>query len=221
LVTLRIKKITNDSMLGYMTCPAMFSLHTLPWFWKALILAYDVLKCWQQSGEVGRRSSADVFATTVHVFVCQVLFSFVLLGPSILLSVQDRHSTNGFISEMLLLLSSYLLLIRAIGTNSVSPENACFCLQFCSCYFFFCYFSATSKNSKLLLGTPVVRACSFCAMAVFPIMFSHLPQDCMHLSPYVLLFLFAGEVSACVCTVVSYVLVSLENVIDSLYIKFF
>ena len=203
---------------GYMTCADMYSVYTLPWYWKALILAYDVLKCWQQSA-VGGRSSADVYATTVHVFVCQMLFALVLLGPSLLLSVQDRQQTSAFVSEMLLLLSSYLLLIRAIGTDSVSAENACFCLQFCSCYFFFCYFSATSNNNKLLLGSAVVRGCSVIGMCVFPIMFSHLPQDCMHLSPYVLLFLFAGEVSGCVCTVVSYALLSLEGVIDSVYVR--
>jgi hypothetical protein len=196
----------------------MFSLHTLPWYWKALILAYDVLKCWQQSGAAGR-SPAEVYATTVHVFLCQILLGLVLMGPSILLSVPDRHRTNSFVSEMLLLLSSYLLLIRCIKTRHLSPENACFCLQFCSCYFFFCYVSATAKHSKILLGNAVVRVCSLGAMCVFPIMFSHLPQDCLHLSPYVLLFLFAGEVSACACTVVTYVLHSLESVVDSLYVR--
>jgi hypothetical protein len=201
-----------------MTYKGMFILHTLPWYWKALILAYDVFKCWQQSGTAGR-SSAEVYATTVHVFLCQILVALVLLGPSILLSVPDRHRTNSFVSEMLLLLSSYLLLIRSIGTKYLSPENACFCLQFCSCYFFFCYFSATAKHSKLLLGNAVVRGCSLGAMCVFPIMFSHLPPDCLHLSPYVLLFLFAGEVSACACTVVSYVLLSLESIVDSFYMQ--
>jgi hypothetical protein len=196
----------------------MYSLHTLPWYWKAFVLSYDVLKCWQQNAAAGR-SSAEIYATTVHVFVCQILMAFVLLGPSIFLSVPDRLRTNSFISEMLLLLSSYLLLIRLIGTNSVSPENACFCLQFCSCYFFYCYVCATARHSKILLGNSVVRVCSMGAMCVFPVMFSHLPQDCLHLSPYVLLFLVAGEVSACVCVVVSYILQSLESVIDSVYVQ--
>jgi hypothetical protein len=198
----------------------MFSLYTLPWYWKALILGYDVLKCWQLGDGAAARSSGAVFVTTMHVFACQVLVAFVLLGPSLLLSVQDRQRTSAFISEMLLLLCSYLLLIRGIGTGALSAENACFCLQFCSCYFFFCFFSATSKHSKLLLGNAVVRACSLAAMCLFPVMFSHLLQDCMHLSPYVLLFLFAGEVLACACTAVSCALLSLEGVIDSLYCRF-
>jgi hypothetical protein len=74
---------------------------------------------------------------------------------------------------------------------------------------------ATAKHSKILLGNAVVRVCSLGTMCVFPIMFSHLPQDCLHLSPYVLLFLFAGEVSACTCVVVSYILQNLESIIDS------
>jgi hypothetical protein len=27
----------------------MFCLHTLPWYWKAMILVYDVIKRWHQS----------------------------------------------------------------------------------------------------------------------------------------------------------------------------
>lgn len=194
----------------------MFILHTLPWYWKAFILAYDVLKCWQQTSTPGR-SSGDVYATTVHVFVCQILVALVLLGPSAFMSVQDRLLTNSFISEMLLMLSSYLLLIRSIEIYSVSAENACFCLQFCSCYFFFCYLRAAEQHSKLLLGNAVVRGCSRVAMCVFPIMFSHLPPDCLHMSPYVLLFLFAGELFAWACAAVSWTLKLVESFIHSLY----
>jgi hypothetical protein len=88
------KKLKNTSNLrhvliwGYMTYTYMFGLHTLPWYWKAITLAYDVLKCWQQSGAAGL-SSAEVYATTVHVFLCQILLGLVLMGPSILLSVPD------------------------------------------------------------------------------------------------------------------------------------
>jgi hypothetical protein len=79
----------------------MFSLYMLPWYWKALILAYDVLKCWQHRGTAGC-SSAEVYMTTVHVFVCQVLLAFVLLGLSLLRSVPERHCTSAFVLEMLL-----------------------------------------------------------------------------------------------------------------------
>ena len=197
----------------------MYTLHTLPWYWKALILAYDFLKCWQQGASTAR-SLRDVYETTTHVFMCQVLLSLVLLGPSLVLSVQDRTKTNEFVSEIILLLSSYMLLIHGIGTGVVSAENACFCLQFCSCYFFFCYFIGISQNSKLLLGKTIVQPCSVVAMCVFPVMFSHVPRDCMHLSPYVLLFLFSGEVSACACSVLSYVIVYVESIVDSVYVHF-
>ena len=103
----------------------MFALHTLPWYWKALILVYDVAKCWQQQN-AHVRNSVDVHATTVHVFLCQLLFAFVLMGPSLLLSVKDRRRTSMFVSEMLLLLSSYLWLIRGIATKMLSPAHACF-----------------------------------------------------------------------------------------------
>ena len=194
----------------------MFSLHTLPWYWKVFILAYDVAKCWQETG-VARRDSEEVYKTVVHVFFCQVLLAVVLLGPSIFLSVKDRFRTNSFVSEMLLMLSIYLLLIRFIATKTVAPENACFCLQFCSCYFFYCYINATQKHGQILLAKSVVRTCSFTGMVVFPVLFSHLPPDGLHLSPYVLLFLFAGELSGCLCSMLSSILTLLESVIDSVY----
>ena len=99
----------------------------------------------------------------------------MLLVPSVLLSVQNRHHTSLFVSEMLLLLSAYILLIRAILTDVLSPSNVCFCLQFCSCYFFFCFFSDTTRHPTLLVGRSLVRSASVVGMCVFPLMFSHLP----------------------------------------------
>jgi hypothetical protein len=153
----------------------------------------------------------------VWVFTAQTILALVLLGPSLCLSVADRVQTNVFVSEMLLLLSSYVLLIGAMRTGAVSPEHACFCLQFCSCYFFFCYLSAVSRNKKLLLASSVIRWCSGLGMIFFPVMFSHLPRDCMHLSPHVLLFLFTGELSACLCMCVSHAINGIESVVDMLY----
>lgn len=195
----------------------MFVMHTLPWFWKALILAYDFARCWQQQD--GEARFRDVYATTVHVFLGQLFFAAVLLVPSVLLSVQNRHNTSLFVSEMLLLLSTYMLLIRAIRTDALSPSSVCFCLQFCSCYFFFCFFSATTRHRTLLVGRSLVRSASVVGMCVFPVMFSHLPVDCMHLSPHVLLFLFAGEVSACACSLVSMALGSVESLINAAYVR--
>jgi len=197
---------------------SMFCLYTLPWYCKAMILAYDGFKCWQQRHAQSDTSSAlDVHSTTVWVFTAQTILALVLLGPSLCLSVADRVQTNVFVSEMLLLLSSYVLLIGAMRIGAVSPEHACFCLQFCSCYFFFCYLSAVSRNKKLLLASSVIRWCSGLGMIFFPVMFSHLPRDCMHLSPHVLLFLFTGELSACLCMLVSHAIDGTESMIDTLY----
>lgn len=193
-------------------------MHTLPWFWKAMILAYDVAKCWQQQ-DTDTGSSRHVHDTTVHVFLCQLLYAAVLAAPSVLFSVQNRHHTSLFVSEMLLLLSAYLLLIRCMRTEVLSPSSVCFCLQFCSSYFFFCFCSAATRYKTLLVGSSLVRGASVLGMCLFPVMYSHLPADCMHLSPHVLLFLFAGEVSACVCSLVSVALCSIEGVINAAYMR--
>ena len=37
--------------------------------------------------------------------------------------------------------------IWAMRANEVSAANACFLLQFCSCYLFFCYYHAESQNT--------------------------------------------------------------------------
>ena len=89
--------------------------------------------------------------------------------------------------------------------------------------FFLCHFICISTNRQLLLGKTIVQTASVVAMCVFPVMFSHVPQDCMHLSPYVLLFLFSGEVSACVYSVLSHVIIYREHCrlsLCTLYVNF-
>jgi hypothetical protein len=195
----------------------MYCTYTLPWYWKALIVAYDLCKCFLLRDP--ERSTASVFDTALNVFFLQAMLSLVLVAPSLCLSVADRVQTNVFVSEMLLLLAAYLLLIRSMGRGVVSAEHACFCLQFCSCYCFFCYFHATASNRKLLLGSNVVKWCSLGGMCVFPVCYSHLLQDCMHLSPYVLVFAFSGEVSGWACACCSHVLGAVEHVVNALYVR--
>jgi len=115
-------------------------------------------------------------------------------------------------------LSLYSLVIWAMRANEVSAANACFLLQFCSCYLFFCYYHAVSTHSCLLLGHRVVRAVSGVCMILFPVLYSQ-QQDCMHVSPYVLVFLFAGEVSGCVCACAAQLLVAFECLVDTLYVR--
>lgn len=202
----------------------MYCTHTLPWYWKALVIAYDLCKCLMlghtdlpPSKPVA--SQAVVFHAGLSVFFLQAMVSLVLIAPSMCLSVRNRLLTNVFVSEMLLLLAANMLLIRSMGQGVVSAEHACFCLQFCSCYFFFCYYHAVSRDHKLLLGSNVVKVCSIAAMCLFPVLYSHLLQDCMHLSRYVLLFAFSGEVSGCVCLCVTQALGLLEHVVGALYAR--
>lgn len=195
----------------------MYCTYTLPWFWKALIVAYDLCKCFLLQNP--ERSPASVLHTTLSVFFLQAMLCLVLVAPSLCLSVADRVKTNVFVSEMLLLLAAYLLLIRCMARGVVSPEHACFSLQFCSCYCFFCFFHATSGNRKLLLGSGVVKWCSLGGMCLFPLCYSHLLQDCMHLSPYVLVFAFSGEVSGWACACCSHLLGAVEHVVNALYVR--
>lgn len=196
----------------------MYCTYTLPWYWKALIVAYDLCRCFLLPA-TEQRPSTDVFNTTLNVFFVQGMLSLVLIAPSLCLSVGDRVHTNVFVSEMLLLLCAYLLLISSIRDAVVSAEHACFCLQFCSCYFFFCFFQATSSNRHLLLAHKVVKYSSLSGMCLFPVLYSHLLQDCMHLSPYVLVFAFSGEVSGCLCACVTQIIAFLEHIINAAYVR--
>lgn len=199
----------------------MYSFFTLPWYCKGVIIAYDVFRCLVLRKDVAKTQDAPLavdtlFDTTMHVFVMQALLAMVLLAPSLCLSVSDRLQTNTFVSEMMLLLGVYALCISAMRSRMVSPEHVCFSLQFCSAYFFFCYFKA-SHRPKLLLGHGMVKLASLLAMCVFPVLYGPLLEDCMHLSPYVLVFVFSGELSGCVCTGVSWLLAGVECCVDALY----
>jgi hypothetical protein len=203
----------NDSLY-------MFCFHTLSWYCKGSVIAYDVFRCLLLRKVVSQTlSSGSVLEATFSVFGLQAMVAVLLLAPSVVLSVADRVQTNAFCSQMLLLLSLYLLLIRGMRTGLVSAEHACFSLQFCSCYLFFCYFHAASKNHSLLLGHRAVRLASMACMFLFPVLYSHLLQDCMHVSPYALVFVFSGEVSGCVCACVTHMLVAFECLINALYVR--
>ena len=195
---------------------SMFCVHTLPWYCKAAVVSYDVCRCVLIRRGTSQ-SAPPVITTTMGVFALQTMLALLLMAPSLCLSVSERVRTNTFCSEMLLLLSLYSLVIWAMRANEVSAANACFLLQFCSCYLFFCYYHAMSTHSCLLLGHRVVRAVSVVCMFLFPVLYSQ-QQDCMHVSPYVLVFLFAGEVSGCVCACAAQLLVGFECLVDALYV---
>jgi len=195
----------------------MFCTYTLPWYWKGLIVAYDLYKCFVRVNTEEQTNTALVSQFTLNVFYIQTMFSLVLVAPSLCLSVANRVETNNFVSEMVLLLASYLLLIRFMQHSVISMEHTCFCLQFCSCYFFYCFHHSISDHVRLLLGKKIVSICSIASMILFPVFYSHLLKNCMHLSPYVLVFAFSGEISGFLCTCISQVLFFFEHVFYALY----
>jgi hypothetical protein len=196
----------------------MFCLFTLPWYCKGFVVAYDVVRCLLYRAALEPAPGA-VLEKTVGVFGVQTMIAVLLLAPSVCHSVADRVKTNAFCSEIALLLSLYLLLIRGMRTGLVSAEHACFALQFCSCYLFCCFWQATKKHRGLLVGGGVVQLVSVAGMVLFPVLYSHLLQDCMHVSPYALVFVFAGEVSGCLCVCATQLLVGFECLIDALYVR--
>lgn len=196
----------------------MFCLFTLPWYCKGFVVAYDVVRCLLHN-TASEPAPGTVLEKTVSVFGLQTMIAVLLLAPSVCHSVADRVKTNAFCSEIALLLSLYLLLIRGMRTGLVSAEHACFALQFCSCYLFCCFWLATRNHRGLLIGGGLVQLASAVGMVLFPVLYSHLLQDCMHVSPYALVFVFAGEASGCVCICATQVLVAIECLIDALYVR--
>jgi hypothetical protein len=200
----------------------MFCLFTLPWYCKGFVVTYDVLRCllYSKAPElVPGAAVGTMLEKTISVVALQTMIAVLLLAPSVCHSVADRVKTNTFCSQIALLLSVYLLLIRCMRTGLVSAEHACFALQFCSCYLFCCFWQATKKHRGLLVGGGMVQLASAAGMVIFPVLYSHLLQDCMHVSPYALVFVFAGEVSGCICVCASQLLVAFECVVDALYAR--
>jgi hypothetical protein len=194
----------------------MFVVFTLPWYWKAFVVIYDVLRC-VLFGDEGEFASTNVVDNMMRVLCLQTMIAALLLAPSLVHSVADRVKTNVFCSEMALLLGLYLLVVRLMRLGIVSAEHACFCLQFCSCYLFCCLKQATTRHRGLLVGSRFVKLASVACMVVFPVVYSHLLRDCMHVSPYALVFVFSGEVSGCVCACAAQLLVAFECLVDALY----
>jgi hypothetical protein len=196
----------------------MFCLFTLPWYCKGFVVSYDVVRCLLHRAAL-EPAPDSVLEKTVSVFGLQTMLAVLLLAPSVCHSVADRVKTNAFCSEIALLLSLYLLLIRGMRTGLVSEEHACFALQFCSCYLFCCFWLATKNHRGLLVCGGLVQLASAVGMVLFPVLYSHLLQDCMHVSPYALVFVFAGEISGCFCVCATQLLVAFECLIDALYVR--
>lgn len=199
-------------------------LYTMPWYCKGMVIAYDVFKCFllrRRPAEptVETSQTFETFESTTGVFGVQAMIVLLLLAPSLVLSVQDRVKTSLFCGHMLLLLSTYLLLIRAMRAGHVSAEHICFVLQFGSCHMFCFFYENSQRRRKVLVGSSAVALTSLACLFAFPLLYSHMLQNCMHVSPYALGFVFSGEICGCIAFCVSHVLCAVECVFDAAYTR--
>jgi hypothetical protein len=165
------------------------------------------------------KSLEDVYQTTLNVFVFQVLVSLVLTGQLLVLSLPDRKNTNAFVSEMVLLLSTYMLLIRSIGAGVVSAENACFCLQFCSCYFFSVTLFASQQTGNCCWAKQLYRPQVWLLCVCFLLcLVTYLRTACISL-PMCFSSCFRGRFQH-VCTPFYPMWLYIESIVDSVYVHF-
>ena len=69
----------------------MFCFHTLPWYCKGSVIAYDVFRCLLLRKDVSQTlSPGSVLEATFSVFGLQAMVAVLLLAPSVVLSVADR-----------------------------------------------------------------------------------------------------------------------------------
>lgn len=194
-------------------------IYTLPWYAKAGLVVYDVIRCWLVKKEPTIADEQSVYNSTYSVFALQAMILLMLMAPSACLSVAERVQTNRFCCNVLSLLSIYLLVIKCMRKGLVSSEHTCFLLQFGSCYCFFCFYELVGKTPQLLVGRNVVRVISAAGIFVFPLLYSHIIPNCMHVSPYALAFVFSAEVCACIGFVASNLIFALEMVLDTVYTR--
>jgi len=194
-------------------------IYTLPWYAKAGLVVYDVIRCWLVKKEPTIADEQSVYNSTYSVFALQAMILLMLMAPSACLSVAERVQTNRFCCNVLSLLSIYLLVIKCMRKGLVSTEHTCFLLQFGSCYCFFFFYELVGKTPQLLVGRNVVRVISAAGIFVFPLLYSHIIPNCMHVSPYALAFVFSAEVCACIGFVASNLIFALEMVLDTVYTR--
>jgi hypothetical protein len=120
---------------------------------------------------------------------------FVLLAPSLMISVKDRERTNYVISRVISLFTFYTYLVLAATENIVSVEHVCYCMQFCVCYASFYVWQEAASDRLLFAGNRNVKNGSAVAMYIFPVIFSVALMNGMHMSPYVIPITFAGEIA--------------------------
>jgi hypothetical protein len=112
-------------------------LLTLPWHAKAVIIGFDTLtymvnskRPWDapdsgaahelSSGMLGKTlPEVLMYRTMLRICVLYVLATFVLLAPSLMISVKDRERTNYVISRVISLFSFFTYIVIARTENMV------------------------------------------------------------------------------------------------------
>ena len=188
-------------------------LLTLPWHAKAVIIGFDTLtymvnsKTRRDAPHSGTEQDASsgmlgktvpevlMYRTMLRICVLYLLAMFVLIAPSLMISVKDRERTNYVISRVISLFTFYTYLVLAATENIVSVEHVCYCMQFCVCYASFYVWQEASNDRLLFAGNRNVKNGSAVAMYIFPVIFSVALMNGMHMSPYVIPITFAGEIA--------------------------
>lgn len=179
---------------------------TLPWPLKALILGFDCVTFMMTQRESpdtpeqadGRGQTASdilMYRSMLHVSFFYVFVMFIMLSPSVFLSVKNREKTNIFLAGVLSLMHLFTWLLVAANENIVSVEHVCYSLQFCFCYASFFVWQEASSDWFLLAGNVYVKNSSFMAMFFFPLVFSKALVNGMHMSPYIIPITFSGEIA--------------------------
>lgn len=179
---------------------------TLPWPLKALILGFDCVTFMMTQRESpdtpeqadGRGQTASdilMYRSMLHVSFFYVFVMFIMLSPSVFLSVKNREKTNIFLAGVLSLMHLFTWLLVAANENIVSVEHVCYSLQFCFCYASFSVWQEASSDRFLLAGNVYVKNSSFVAMFFFPLVFSKALVNGMHMSPYIIPITFSGEIA--------------------------
>jgi hypothetical protein len=185
-------------------------LTTLPWHLKAVILGFDTVmylanakqrpesngEPQDESGMLGKTlPEVLMYRSMLRVCMLYLIMTFVILAPSVLVSVKSREKTNTVVSGVISLLGFVSYVIIAATENIVSVEHACYSLQFCLCYASYCVWQEAAGNRLLFACNDLVKYVSAVATYAFPVILSHALVNGMHLSPYIIPISFAGEIA--------------------------
>ena len=180
---------------------------TLPWHVKAAILGFDTVTylvgakrresdAAEGSGMLGKtHSEVLMYRSMLRICMLYLIMTFVILAPSVLVSIKSREKTNTVVSGVISLLRFVSYVIIAATENIVSVEHACYTLQFCLCYASYCVWQEAAGNRLLFACNDLVKYVSAVATYAFPVILSHALVNGMHLSPYIIPISFAGEIA--------------------------